>query len=137
VFDDRTVLVLGAGASRPYGFPTSSELRKLILGGGGAIKTIEARGFADPIREAKEHEAEMVQCAMQRPQLMEQFRTVFRGSQRISIDSLIAGGAGGDLAGSFEAVACNVVTSIIMRCESRAKLDGDWYQWLLEFLIAE
>lgn len=29
---NKTVLILGAGASRPYGFPTANELRKIIIG---------------------------------------------------------------------------------------------------------
>lgn len=63
MFDDQTCQILGAGASRPYGFPTSGELRQLLLGGHGAVDALKALKFPNPDNEMGDLEADLLKCA--------------------------------------------------------------------------
>lgn len=137
MFEDRTVLVLGAGASRPYGFPTSGELRTLLLGSPGSTKVFASLGVENNVEAAVRHEEDMLACAMNEPHYLETFRRVFSDSQRVSIDSFVAGRSGVTDAAMIERIARNAVSQIILGCEKNAHLDGNWYQWLLEFIVAE
>jgi hypothetical protein len=136
MFDDKTVLILGAGASRPYGFPTSSELRRLILGQPvEVVGVFEELGHGDPGRLASEQQSGLVSLSSDDTRLLEHFKSLFRDSQRVSIDSFISGRSGARDADVLLSIARQAISSTILRCESSARLDGDWYQWLLEFLL--
>jgi len=101
VFKDKTVLVLGAGASRPYGFPTSGELRELLLG----IETDSVLDSLQP-RLSQRHDQfsdgtmqpisnliyeEMKSAAYGEDRLLQVFRDEFRRAERVSIDAFING----------------------------------------------
>ena len=136
MFEDKTCLVLGAGASRPYGFPTSGELRNLLLGGDKATETLRAIGryFKNSIAPS-DLETLIQDCAPKGATQLSQFRTIFGESQRVSIDSLLR-----DLPDTSEnrelvKIGRNAIASIMLLCEQNARLDGDWYQWFLEFLL--
>ena len=135
MFEKKTCLILGAGASHPYGFPTSSELRTILLGGLAATKVFEELGFTDPVGSTAEHEALMMESVMHEVPYLTKFRNIFRRSQRVSIDSFISGRGGGDDVELLRTIGKNAVAATILQCEKASRLDGDWYQWLLEFLL--
>ena len=132
MFEDKTVLILGAGASRPYGLPTSAELRDLLLGDVRAFEVLRKLEFS----VINDYEKRLVECGFRHPNQLKDFRETFFGAQRVSIDAFIGGRAEADNAGSFATFARNAIAHTVLFCEREEKLDGDWYQWLLEFLIS-
>ncbi|MCB1204407.1 MAG: SIR2 family protein [Verrucomicrobiae bacterium] len=114
------VLVLGAGASTPYGFPTGNELRNKILEDfsyetkvNGAIFPKILTVVQDPLNLPFSPE----QCA--------RFRDEFRLAQTYSIDAFIE-----RRAEEFQEIGKFAISHCLRRCESEAALfdTGDWYQ---------
>jgi hypothetical protein len=113
-----TVLLLGAGASAPYGYPTGAALRKIIIQGltdphSAQLKTTLVRlGF---------HEAEL-----------DAFASNFDASQQFSIDSYL------QRQPQFRKVATTAIAATLLPFEnSRALLvdsPGRWYQYLFNRL---
>ncbi len=81
MFEDKTVLILGAGASRPYGFPTSGQLRQLILGGDGAINALGELQFNVPHQHGADLERALKNCAPSPEMPLPKFRQIFRRSR--------------------------------------------------------
>ncbi len=136
MFEDKTCLILGAGASRPYGFPTSGELRNLLLGGDNASRTIQELGknFKNSIAPS-DVENLIKTCAYGGSNQLARFRTIFGESQRVSIDSLFRDLPDTPNNKELVKIGRDAIAGIMLLCEKNARLDGDWYQWLLEFLL--
>jgi hypothetical protein len=110
------VLVLGAGASLAYGFPTGGELRQLILNfsedsADNAGIITNAHGLIDP-------------------RAFEEFKTAFRKSQITSIDAFLGRRP------QFSEIGKKCIAAILLRCEranalfSEAPEKDHWYQYL-------
>ena len=83
---EKTCLVLGAGASRPYLLSTSRELRHILLGESFAQTAFDGLGWAGRATEAaRKHQAYILNAGFTKGQL-EQFRDEFFNAQRVSID---------------------------------------------------
>jgi hypothetical protein len=81
VIDKKTVFVLGAGASCPYGYPTGSELRKLICFEGGFLGS-----YIDYLRDNKS----VQNTKEDRRREVNQFRKFFKDANIKSIDVFMA-----------------------------------------------
>jgi hypothetical protein len=139
MFEDKTVLILGAGASRPYGFSTSGELRALLLGDSDSNEILRQLDFEDPNNTVKTLDSlfrgEVPGMNVQT--ILTRFRTIFKQSDRVSIDTFIASLPDSIGNKDIAYIAKRAVAAVILACEnnSRRLLFGDWYQWLLEFLL--
>lgn len=150
----RVVFVLGAGASRPYGLPTSKELRAILLGtdaGNEALRNLgvpferivsfvrsrDAAKYSDflldgtgwEIPKGKNVARDFLDAALSSSAELEQFRHRFFGSQRVSIDAFISRNP------DVEKIAKYAVAAVMLLCEREERLEGDWYQQFLERLM--
>lgn len=111
----KTTLILGAGASVTYGYPTGLKLRQDLLASTGQL------------------ESNAGICGVG-TQHMLNFLEEFRHSQRPSIDSFLS-----QRMRDFEAVGKASVARILLANENEAALfreDGDhWYQYLIDALL--
>lgn len=111
-----TTLVLGAGASAPYGYPVGSELRQMIINGLNSL---------DLARELNMLSRELS------PLDIEKFKTDLTKSGTTSIDEFLEYqkpeyGRLGKLA----------IAQAIVSCELEVKLDSpDWYDQLVRALV--
>lgn len=140
MIEEPTCLILGAGASAPYGLPTAEDLRNLILplrseGGAAAAKRfplkIPPRGFVEPDNKAKEwhiYLSNAVESAHLQ-HLQSDFITRFGNADR-SIDWFLRGHES-----TFGEIARLYVASVVLACEREDKLSGDWYRLLSEEII--
>lgn len=105
-----TVLVLGAGASQPYGYPLGSELRKLLCAPSPELASLLAAAGHD--RKAIDHFAEE-----------------FRFSNLASIDVFL------ERRPSLAALGRALIACIIIQrdLESRGRT-GNWYEYLWQEL---
>jgi len=105
-----TVLILGAGASKPYGFPTGAELRDKVL----------RLGDAEPFYGMCNmfgHERDVVMS----------FIHAFRMSATNSIDAFL------EYRSEFMDIGKIAITLILTECEREPELhsgSGDWYRYL-------
>jgi len=107
VIRKKVVLVLGAGASKPYGYPLGDELRNDLIGISSEVRNV--------LVEIGHHS-----------DLVEHFRTEFQASNLSSIDAFLARRQ--NLAQLGRAT---IAASILQRETSvAAHLAGDWYQYL-------
>jgi len=83
VINKRTVFVLGAGASCPYGYPSGSELRRLILYNAGSF----SGGFLDSYRSFKSDDLDPSKKIVKLRRI-KQFIEIFKGAVK-SIDVFI------------------------------------------------
>ena len=147
-------MILGAGASAPYGFPTAAALRKLILSlevpNAGEIAVnfpvVDSNGSrhdrrTDPsVAEEKrglraqldwrgflDSTCEQAGCAKQ---LISDFRTTFFKARRTNIDKFIQ-----RYEDDFGSLGRLHIAATILNCEYDALLDGDWYSQLFEEMI--
>jgi len=110
-----TVFVLGAGASKPFGFPTGAELRtrlctELVLGHGLYLL--------------------LLKCGHSQ-QEVENFRLAFERSAINSIDAFIA------LRPTFQTIAEQAIAAVLMPLENETTLNkGDWYQIVWNEMLA-
>lgn len=124
-----TVLILGAGASCPYSFPTATGLREMIIGS-------LPHAFRDqkhfPAPAGYYSWAQFIEKSLP-PGLgvedLHAFQREFRESQVYSIDRFVY------YRREFENIAKYYISFILLFCESVKKLDGDWYQQLWNELI--
>lgn len=152
----KLLLILGAGASRPYGLPTSSELRHLILGGPKGREAMDsldisvsmladfAKGAgvpldfekllehfddpnSDPLKEFLDY---LLSTAHVNESRMEFFREMFRKSDRVSIDAFIS--RWGEELGE---IGQKAVAAFLLLCEREIRVNGDWYQQFNEALL--
>lgn len=130
MIEARTVLILGAGASKPYGFPTGTELKNEILGI-NMRRTIE-------IANLKKHDANYSPiwryifdtCG---ERTVESFLSSLRRSGRSSVDSFI------EHRPEFTDVGKLLISYQLIQYENEELLYGDggnWYQYLYEKLNA-
>lgn len=144
---NNTVLVLGAGASRPYLFPTARELTDLILERNENPDLLRNMGFnADAFQVGNNHWTrnpenlflqyrhwleELLQVHRLDKDELEEFQKRFLSSQAYSVDLFVADNPG------YKKVASLMIACIILRCEQEERLYGDWYQFLFNELIDE
>ena len=139
----RTLLILGAGASRPYLFPTGAQLTDLILERKDKLERGDNRELLANMRfdtgpfYANE---QLIPAQEQNPFLhyshwlkttlkmygvdeedLRQFQGRFRLSQAYSIDAFVADNPG------FKRLASLMIAAILLRCERLERLEGDWY----------
>jgi hypothetical protein len=108
---NQTTLILGAGASNPYGFPTGLELRKKILALSSQLELFEllARNGRQQIRN-----------------FLEQFRL----SQLVSIDSFLAKNP------EYTHLGKTAIAIVLLGCEREEILyseenEDHWYRYLI------
>jgi hypothetical protein len=116
----RTVLILGAGASAPYGLPLGSTLRRSIL----EMSDLDLRRL--PTSESTP-----------RPTSIEaDFKTAFRGSRAESIDAFLARRE------EFIDIGKHAIAACLLPRESASRLlhsdveEDDWYTYLLRRMDA-
>lgn len=126
----KTVLILGAGASRPYLLPTGGELRDLILQRNydSILRSLELSGpdqksYVDWYRE--------LLCNHIRQEQIEDFQMRFAESEFVSIDRFLAFNPEFDDTGRF------MIAAILLNCERTPHLKGDWYQILFNELTTD
>lgn len=109
----RTTLILGAGSSKPYGFPSGRELRDQICSG---LADETSPAFVQLINN------------FAGPATIRKFREAFERSQMYSIDAFLARRS------EFTDVGKAVIASFLMRNEEMNNLsstkDDHWYQYL-------
>src|ERR1700712_4789564 len=93
---EKTVLVLGAGASRGYGFPVGAGLRQEILKLGG-----------------DSHASDLMQVGRQE---LASFTKAFKESQSYSIDAFLGRRV------EFSDVGKKAIALVLLRCEAMATL---------------
>ena len=146
---EKTVLVLGAGASRPYLFPTGAELTNLILMRGENTSILSNMGFPSGRFSDEDQgnlfipDGDAAVVARYRQWIkrslrnegvdqddLERFQAEFRLGQSYSIDAFVA-----DVP-IWKPVASLMVAAILLRCEKLERLDGNWYQYLFNELVS-
>lgn len=117
----RTALVLGAGASCNYGYPTGFQLRQGIL-------ALQKTGGV-------EQNAANMSVSIED---LTKFITEFRLSQRYSIDAFLGRRM------EFEAVGKAAIAHVLLRCEAEHAssllddtLNDHWYQYLVNVLTID
>lgn len=114
------VLVLGAGASVPFGFPTGNALRNAILETFSydlQNNGVPRPAFIDTLRDPLAFPFE--------PDDIVKFRDAFWRSQTYSIDAFIE-----RRADEFQEIGKYAIAHCLLRCEEESKIfdTGDWYQ---------
>ena len=119
----KTVLVLGAGASCPYGFPSAGELRELITQKNDAkVARAVGRMKAVPHLWSSVHSYLLTRF---NEETIAALQNNFFLSQATSIDAFVK--ARGPV---FDEVARHTLAALFLNCEATSYLDGDWYQLL-------
>jgi hypothetical protein len=121
-----TVLILGAGASKPYGFPTAYELGQMI---NGVLPEAFARlNYTGVLREPVGSWQKFLEaCFMPTKEaphypFLLQMQRQFRESEIYSIDRFAF------LHPSFETMARHYIALILLLCERQSILSGGWYK---------
>jgi len=112
-----TVLVLGAGASQPYGFPTSSELRDEILD-----------NLTPPIES---HLSDQIKRFHIDPYLIQDFYHAILDSDLSSVDAVL------EHIPELSSVGKFVIWFLLKKCERNRKLnpqENNWYRYLFDRL---
>lgn len=116
MFEESTVLVLGAGASAPYGYPIGTELKDRI------IKTLK--------RMRLEHSGWVNELDFS-DKLILDFITKFEISPRPSIDSFLVYQDDEE----FTELGKLAIVDVISKCENPRRIaDDDWYKYFARFL---
>jgi hypothetical protein len=109
----KTCLVLGAGASQPYGYPVGDRLRRSI---------ISLLSNADDIAGSIGFH----------PKVLTEFLLEFRYAQTASIDTFLG------VRGEFDAIGKAAIAWVLLQLENDSKLfeatEDHWYQYLLDVL---
>lgn len=128
MIDRRTLLILGAGASRPYLFPTASELRSLLLCEyEHVLDELSLRLRALVPKTYEQWYLEFLQSHIQQEHI-EDFQRRFKESELVSIDRFLSFNPEFEEAGRF------MIASILLKCEREEHLKGDWYRILFNEL---
>jgi hypothetical protein len=140
MIDEPTCLILGAGASAPYGLPTTNELRHLMLpyrsDAGAAVAgefplTMAEKPWSDAETPAKQwliYLNEVTDSAGLK-HLLQDFFSKFSGTDR-SIDWFLRRNDA-----TFGDVARLQIAAVLLACERWNKLHDDWYRLLSEEII--
>src|ERR1700738_3268453 len=126
----KTVLILGAGASRPYLFPVASELRDLLLEENESEELLSHMQFQ--MNAAGEYHAWLERALDQRQVEQAQkkgFQTRFRLSEFYSVDAFLAYNPDFDFLGRV------MMAGILLRCENLHTLRGGWYTGLFKEIV--
>ncbi len=131
-----TCLILGAGASAPYGLPTTNQLRDLILCGKGPDGPATAAKFplqqprfpTKPEREWQTYLSRVADAAGLTPLVDNFWNTFFKADQ--SIDWFIR-----DNESTFGHIARLHIAAVLLNCERADKLNGNWYRSLSKILL--
>src|SRR5689334_1883669 len=113
-----TVLILGAGASRPYGFPLANELRLEVI---ELIQEPDKPGLAKLLLE----------CGFS-AELIRDFREALAGSQAYSIDAFLEYRPG------FSDIGKTAIAARLLPREvpKRLTIKDSWYQYLFHHMKA-
>ena len=122
-------LVLGAGASRPYQFPTAKDLKQLMMGTVPAdLPNLQRIREGTNIQDApwnvwlrKNHYRSEAES--------DSFKQQFWESDFDSIDRFVHGQQ------QYAPIAKYYIALILLACESRAVVVGDWYQKLWQNVV--
>lgn len=131
MISEKTCLILGAGASRPYLLPTSRELRHIILGERWGKAAFEALGFNPALLAVEQYDAALLHAGFSDGEIR-RFRGEFFNAQRVSVDAFLAWRKD-----EFEVIGKFAAALAVLMCERRDSLNENWYQWLLEELIQD
>jgi hypothetical protein len=131
VIKQRTVLVLGAGASAPYGLPLGSELVDRIWGG--------VFGRSLPNGGAQGVEKEFIErLATFGPDVdhVRAFAKALQGSRTYSIDAFLET----NRSPSFLEIGKAAIADVLLRAERMPSLENarpqdDWYRYLLNAIV--
>lgn len=111
----KTVLILGAGASQPYGFPLGNELRKNILAfllshGSQEYRLLRARGYNDDYMNA--------------------FRRDLNDAQHETIDDFLTDRP------TYRTIGNDAIATALMSCENHEFMfsSRDWYPKLFDVI---
>ncbi|MCJ7813396.1 hypothetical protein MUP95_08810 [bacterium] len=124
-----TVFILGAGSSKPYGYPTGSDLRKKICNKDAFLSEfnniINQRGSAYYNREKLRIDAENLQER-------------FLKSSTQSIDLFLSRNE------NLKEIGKIAITTMVLRCELGSKFrediekpDQDWYSYLFHRMTSK
>ncbi len=124
----RTVLILGAGASCPYGFPTAGELREIIV----QHNKEKVHAAATRMRIERNLWPEVRKFALARHGDAEltRFQKEFLLSQFPSADAFVQ-----SRGQNFDVIARHLIAAVLLPCEHSSDLDNDWYQSLRNNLL--
>ncbi len=139
MIEAKTCLVLGAGASAPYGLPTATELRDLILvrssidGTATAwkyriqknVKETARETWESPVVDEWDHRLISVADGDSRQEaLLERLRTKFFLGRTLSIDKFLQHP---ENAGEFGELGRRLIAAVLLKCENQRLLDKGWY----------
>lgn len=112
MIEHSVVLVLGAGASKPYDFPLGRELRDRAISSDRRTKEALA-GFEYPNTH------------------VEEFMSALRRSGCTSVDEFVEDRS------KFLKIGKEIMAFHISRCENRSNLDHDWYKYLARIMMSD
>lgn len=120
-----TILILGAGASKPYGFPTASELGQMI--NGELPDAFVDLKYGDMLRNPASWQKFLEVYFVQTQEAphdgyFQHLQKQFRESEIYSIDRFAF------LHPNFEATARHYIALILLLCERQSTLTGGWYR---------
>jgi hypothetical protein len=120
IFRPSTVLVLGAGASQPYGFPLGPGLMRMI----GDSTSVDNRKTL-----SRANRPQLIEAGYTENQIGE-FHTALEKSGHSNIDALLEDGP------SHRALGAFAIAQVLMPLENEAKLfsSRDWYPKLFSAL---
>jgi len=126
----KTTLILGAGASCPYGFPTASELREILV----QKNPTRVKEILDRLNAPSRLGDIVMRSLLTRfpDKIIQRFQNEFFWSQTGSIDEFAQ--ERGDV---FTKVARVALATIFLQCESSAYLDGNWYRAFRRWLLSK
>jgi len=130
VISENTVLILGAGASAPYGFPTGSELRSEIL-------KLRIEDY-ETIRKSEKPTLKLLNIKnLYNPLKAEEFKSKLRNTdQDTTIDAFLSNHI------EFRDIGKFSIVSVLIKCEQEGVLfnppnEGSWYHTLFKFLNSD
>ena len=117
----KTVLILGAGASRSYGFPTAAELTDMILGR-LPPRFISDHRFNKGVEPGPNwNDWILNESSVLDPAFVRSFQQHFEAADTFSIDRFLA------FQPKHEAIAKPIIARILLLCEGKSTLRGGWY----------
>jgi hypothetical protein len=126
----KTTLILGAGASRPYGFPTAGELREILVSKKPkkVAAILSSLGLPAKLWDVAVH----FLLDNYGDQLVKSFQQELFWAQTESIDEFAQ-----KRGEQFANIARRALAAIFLQCEASAHLDGNWYRLLRRFILED